>query len=152
MLANTWNYESIQHGSGPASREREELVLGWRLDQEEMSRYFDAGTSASEIFEKWLSAVGDEENLEIHWSLPNQGENVPFLGHDEDFLTFYRWPTHSDAGERLNWLRLPVEDKTWNAERTDGGGFIQEVTGWKPSAFQRTVHLPTLLRACGWSS
>lgn len=151
MPINAWNFESIQHGPGPASRLREELVLGWSLDHDHISRYFDAENTAVEVFEKWLSSVGDAEDLEIRWSLPTVGEGVPFLGEDEDFLTFYRWPTHSDTGERLNWLKLPVEDKSWNAERADNGGFVQEVTGWKPSAFQRTVHLPTLLRASGWS-
>lgn len=150
MLANAWDFESIQHGPGPASRQRQELVLGWSLNEDSFSQYYNYETSAAELFEKWLLAVGDAEDLEIHWWIPTMGERVPFLGPEEDFLTFYRWPTHSDTGERLNWLTLPVENKAWNAERTDGGGFIQEVTGWKPSAFQRTVHLPTLLRASGW--
>ncbi|MHA7289548.1 hypothetical protein ACX80V_07880 [Arthrobacter sp. MDT3-24] len=150
MLANAWDFESIQHGPGPASRKGEELVLVWRLDHEQISDHYGPETPAADLFQNWLAAVGDEEDLEIHWSL-SMGEGVPFLDRDEDFLTFYRWPTHSDSGERLNWLRLPVEDKAWNAERTQTGGFIQEVTGWKPSAFQRTVQLPTLLRASGWS-
>ncbi|WP_219928101.1 hypothetical protein [Arthrobacter sp. HMWF013] len=152
MLANAWNYESIQYGPGPASRERQELVLGWALEHDGFSQYYDSDTPATEIFSKWLAAVGEAEDLEIHWWMPNIGEGVPFMGRDSHFLTFYRWPTHSDTGERLNWMTLPVEDKAWNAERTDGGGFIQEVTGWKPSPFQRTVHLPTLLRASGWSN
>jgi hypothetical protein len=57
---------------------------------------------------------------------------------------------HSETGARLNWLTLPVVDKGWNEAQNDKGGFIQEATGWKPSALQRTVNMPTLLSACGW--
>lgn len=151
MLENTWDFRGIKYGPD-ADRKRQALILGWSLDFDSISQDYPDDTPAREIFRAWLGRLPeDAENVAVNWWIPTMGESLPFLGEDEDFLTFYSWPTHSDTGEKLNWLKLPVEDKVWNAERTDPGGFVQEVTGWKPSAFQRTVHLPTLLRASGWS-
>jgi hypothetical protein len=69
-------------------------------------------------------------------------ERMPFQHNDTpelpvaDFLTRFTWPVNTATSEPLNWLKLPVIDKHWNAERTDKGGFIQEATGWKPAILQ----------------
>jgi hypothetical protein len=49
------------------------------------------------------------------------------------------------GGEEINWLRLPVVDKLWRADRGDPGGFIQEETGFKPSPFQSALDLRVLV-------
>lgn len=59
------------------------------------------------------------------------------------FLGHYTWPIDPD-GERLQWSRLPVQDKFWRPGRADKGGFIQELTGWKPSPLQATVDVHQL--------
>lgn len=51
----------------------------------------------------------------------------------------------------LRWFDLPIEDKAWNREAIENGadwngGFIQEHTGWKPSALQPTVDLAFIER------
>ncbi|QDN54307.1 hypothetical protein FNV67_00890 (plasmid) [Streptomyces sp. S1D4-20] len=53
------------------------------------------------------------------------------------------------TGEAVNWLRLPVVDRAWNATARDQGGFVQEATGWKPSALQPTMNVVQVARAAG---
>lgn len=67
----------------------------------------------------------------------------------EHFLTHYTHPVNAETGERLNWLRLPVLDLGWNDTARNKGGFIQEVTGWKPSALQSTMDVVQVARAAG---
>lgn len=149
-MENVWNFNSVY--GADSNRVRHPLTLGWFLDGEALSdNYTPDDKSAEELFRMWLAKVDTTGDLPIHWWLPDLGELAPFQdaeGHDS-FFDFYDWPVHSDDGTRLNWLTLPVQDKHWNRNATDKGGFIQEATGWKPSAFQRTVHLPTLLQASG---
>ncbi|MFI8089093.1 hypothetical protein ACIF9R_12355 [Streptomyces sp. NPDC086080] len=75
---------------------------------------------------------------------------LPFAGGErEDFLTWYTRPIHSDTMEPLNWLRLPVVDKAWNGTGSRKGGFVQEATGWKPSALQPTMNVVEIAQAAG---
>lgn len=67
----------------------------------------------------------------------------------EDFLTWYTHPVHDGTGEAVNWLRLPVVDRAWNTTAGDAGGFVQEATGWKPSALQPTMNVVEIGRAAG---
>lgn len=83
--------------------------------------------------------------------LPPDPELVKLFGRyeEENFLTHYTHPEHAETGERLNWLRLPVLDRGWNATTADKGGFIQEATGWKPSPLQPTMDVVQIGRAAG---
>ncbi|MFD7964254.1 hypothetical protein ACFV5J_25980 [Streptomyces zaomyceticus] len=65
----------------------------------------------------------------------------------EDFLTFYTWPVHAETRERINWVRVPVRDRLWHGSRADKGGFIQELTGWKPSPFEPLFHVDVIAGA-----
>ncbi|MFJ6686671.1 hypothetical protein [Streptomyces werraensis] len=67
----------------------------------------------------------------------------------QDFLTWYTHPEHEKTGEKVNWLRLPVADRAWNNTAGDKGGFVQEATGWKPSALQPTMNVVEIGRAAG---
>jgi hypothetical protein len=126
------------------------LELEWYLNWESITDdYRQSEITAQELMNMWLKKMGDEEDVKISWMVSVVSESAPFTDEDEDFLTHYRWPMHAETGERLNWLTLPVQDKAWNETQADKGGFIQEVLGWKPSPLQRTLHLPTLLRAAG---
>ena len=116
---------------------------------------------ARELFEIWVKKVQERHPnglIPIYWSVvirePSDTEQMPFQhSHsdvgilDEDFLSFYTWPEHPETGERLNWLTLPVEDKLWDSEHGDKGGFIQSATRWKPSILQPYVYLPALISA-----
>lgn len=83
--------------------------------------------------------------------LPQDPELVKLFGpyEEEHFLTHYQHPVNAETGERLNWLRLPVLDRGWNATTADKGGFVQEVTGWKPSPLQPTMDVVQIGRAAG---
>ena len=65
------------------------------------------------------------------------------------FLDYFTWPVHLVNRTPVNWLRLPVPDKYWNADRMSRGGFIQEATGWKPAPLQPFIHIPTMARCAG---
>ncbi|MGW3830514.1 hypothetical protein [Streptomyces microflavus] len=82
---------------------------------------------------------------------PRDPELATMFGvyEEEDFLTHYRTPVNAETGENINWLRLPVVDRGWNTTAADKGGFIQEVTGWKPSPLQPTVDVIQLGVAAG---
>ncbi|MEU8735249.1 hypothetical protein AB0C68_38520 [Streptomyces tendae] len=83
--------------------------------------------------------------------LPPDPELVRLFGphRPEDFLTHYKTPVHAVTGEPVNWLRLPVLDRGWNATAAHRGGFIQEATGWKPSPLQPTMDVVQIGRAAG---
>lgn len=71
-----------------------------------------------------------------------------------EFLNHYSWPFHTTTGEQLHWSRLPVIDKVWRTTDLPDvyeykGGFIQEATGWKPSAYQAYVNVHQLARMGG---
>ncbi|NDK32438.1 hypothetical protein FH975_11780 [Nesterenkonia sp. Hz 6-5] len=138
--------------SGGPNQEKVALELSWELKGDPISDdYTSSEISAERLFAKWLRKpdIENAQNLRIDWVVLPVGEDAPFRGEDEDFLSFYTWPVHSETGERLNWTQVPVQDKGWSAECQDKGGFIQEFPGWKPSPLQRNLHLPTLLSAIG---
>ncbi len=151
-MENTWDFKGTKYGPA-ADRSRQALTLGWFLPDEHLSDdYTPLDKDADELFSMWLKKVDASGDIKIDWWIPELGELAPFQdaeGHDS-FFDFYTWPTHSEYNVRLNWLLLPVQDKHWGQHGDNKGGFIQAVTGWKPSAFQRSVHLPTLLKSCGW--
>lgn len=71
---------------------------------------------------------------------------------EDTFGKFFTTPRNAATDEVINWNRVPVRDKLWNADRDDKGGFFQQATGWKPSPFQPSVYLPGVLKAAGFSS
>ncbi|NKX55948.1 hypothetical protein HGG74_15665 [Arthrobacter sp. E918] len=140
--------------AGGGDHTHETLELEWFLDGDHVSDdYTPDEISAEALFDRWLVQIGDVEEVPVRWRILRLGEVVPFTDDEvtEDFLSFYTWPVHAETGQKLNWLTLPVVSKGWSKLRADRGGFIQEVTGWKPSPLQRTVHMPSLLKACGWN-
>ena len=80
---------------------------------------------------------------------PRYAALAPDDSFREDFLTHFTHPVHAVTGERLNWLRLPVLDSAWNRTTATRGGFIQQVTGWKPSPLQPTVNVRQIGAAAG---
>lgn len=137
------------------------IVAYWEVSLDPISDdYVPQEIDARELFNKWVKQVQEkypEELVPIFWFvqckehgafevMPFQFNHFPGL-YDEDFLTFFTWPVNSVTGKQLNWLTLPVADKLWNSKRSDKGGFIQEVTGWKPAVLQPYVYLPALTSA-----
>jgi hypothetical protein len=124
--------------------------------------YLPEEITPRELWDRWVEEVKDwlwEEDraryapgdVSIGWHIRDTSsggtaEGAPHRRYDppvdpfgpmpEDFLKFHSHPVHAITGEPLNWLRLPVLDKGWSAKRSDKGGFIQELLGWKPAPLQ----------------
>lgn len=136
------------------------LALSWEVNGDPISDdYTSSDADAYELWRtwvRWLTAGAGHfdqtlgsPHVAIHWTVfsdpePGHFESAPHQ-HDglnpDDFLSFYAPPVDVETGEPINWLRLPVRDKLWNADEGDKGGFIQEASGWKPSPLQPTVDL-----------
>lgn len=146
----------------------EELVLYAEPDGSSMSDdYLPEEASATDLWRMWVDryAVTYHKRhpdlyrlgeVPIYWTVTQPTmtgvfEAAPHAPNvlSEDFLTHYTHPVHADTGERLNWLRLPVLDRGWNDTVADKGGFIQEATGWKPSALQPTMDYLRIGAAAG---
>ena len=139
------------------------LEAEWEvMDSPITDEYTPLEMSAEDLLREWSNRVKTDEKCEsllvpIYWSVRSPGgevhERMPFQHSvslqgntpGDDFLKHYTWPVNSRTGQRLNWLVLPVADKEWNDHQSDKGGFIQEVTGWKPSVLQPAVHLLALM-------
>lgn len=145
-----------------------ELALYAEPDGSSMSDdYLPEEADALELWRLWADKYANAYHLEqptryrpgevpIYWTVTQPTftgifEAAPHAPNvlDEDFLTHYTHPVHADTGERVNWLRLPVLDRGWNATAADKGGFIQEATGWKPSPLQPTMDVVQIGRAAG---
>lgn len=151
-----WKYTNRSTGDeveGP-------LKAHWEVELDPMSGdYTPEEIDATDLLRKWAKRVQKSHInglIPIHWYVRAEGkhETMPFqFPHnpeddpelERDFLTDFTWPVDVSTGKRLNWLLLPVVDKSWNQKREDMGGFIQEATGWKPSILQPFVYLPSIM-------
>ena len=140
------------------SVEREgDIRLYWEVDGDPVSDEYDPDEiSARSLWRKWTSYLGRRnagDRLRIYWFAESPTaaafEAAPFTDVNDDWLTYYTWPRLCTTREPVLWGALPVVNKRWNTVRADKGGFIQEATGWKPSALQPYVSLSTLERMAG---
>lgn len=139
----------------------EELVLYWEVDGSSITDdYYSDEIDAYDLWRTWAQRR-DTDLVPILWyvkpaegrrtfeSAPHQIEHWPELAPSENFLSFFTPPTHAVTLEGINWLRLRVVDKRWTPDRGDKGGFIQEATGWKPSALQAVLDCKQAAAAAG---
>ena len=122
--------------------------------------------TARELWDQWTASdiYQDAARTQVHISwyvttpeFSHTFEGAPFRSdrkdfaarYPEDFLTFFSWPEHAETSEPVNWLRLPVADRGWSEDRSNKGGFIQEVLGWKPAPLQPLMDVPRLALAAG---
>lgn len=152
-----WRFTALRSGIEKVGQ----LGLSWEVNGDPISDdYVPNEITARELLERWLRWVWDRKpfdadlgvpHVPIYWFVHGADSGtfeaappiIP-LNQRENFTTFYSRPTDEQTGEPINWLRLPVEDKLWRVDRSDKGGFIQEATGFKPSAFQPALDLPVL--------
>ena len=133
------------------------LKVYWEVSHDCISDdYTPLEIKAEKLFEKWVALVQEKypNNLiPIYWYVEVRGDQtsgfevMPFqheLQSSTNFLDYYSHPTDCETGKPLNWLSLPIVDKLWNSKRNNKGGFIQQVTGWKPSILQPYVYLHAL--------
>ncbi|MFE1876420.1 hypothetical protein ACFW9N_37100 [Streptomyces sp. NPDC059496] len=147
-----WTFRTLRGSYEPTMP----LHLWYEVNGASISdEYTPAEISARELWSRWYSEFAKASPVKVYWSIAggnNIFEALPFSPThtlSEDFLTHYTWPVNADTGERLNFARLLVADKQWNAERGDKGGFIQELTGWKPSPYQSLFDAETIAKAAG---
>lgn len=148
-----WKFRSLRtdyEWEGP-------ITACWEVNYDPISDdYLPSEKNARELFRMWTGIVRGKYPdglIPIYWCVrceaQSKFESMPFQydsasGAYLNWLSYFTWPVHVVTGEKLNWLRLPVEDKLWNRLRADKGGFIQELTGWKPAVLQPSVYLPAL--------
>ncbi|MGC1211989.1 MAG: hypothetical protein WA890_12080 [Micromonospora sp.] len=142
------------------------LGLYWELDGDPFTGdWLPDEITATELWDRWLDRYINRPTnprpspytVPIYWSVQGRGtsETAPFqdwASRDvppppSDFLTTYTWPIDPKTSQPLQWTRLPVADKLWRPGRGDRGGFIQELTGWKPSPLQATIDIDQLAQA-----
>ncbi|MFE9461680.1 hypothetical protein [Streptomyces californicus] len=160
-----WRFTSKSNHTAPVEY-LEKLALRFEVAQADLSDgYQPVDITPEALWAAWADTVANTYHQQhpdqfrpgevpIYWTVdcPGKGmiEPPPHLpGYTEDFLTYYTHPVHAVTDERLNWLRLPVLDSQWNETITDRGGFIQQVTGWKPSPLQPTMDVRQIGAAAG---
>ncbi|MEU9264579.1 hypothetical protein AB0E04_03870 [Streptomyces sp. NPDC048251] len=162
-----WQYSNKQSHY----EQTQKLALYWEPDGSAMSDdYLPDEVDAHELWRMWVDKYAGKYHQEtpdvyapwhvpIFWfvtsveggtfeSAPHQMLPIAFILR-ENFLTHFTHPVHARTGEPVNWMRLPVVDRGWNAERAEKSGFIQEATGWKPSPLQPFMDVRQVGRAAG---
>lgn len=172
-LDTQWTFQTKQWGQARTTN----LVLVYEFDGSSTSdNYTPDEITAYQLWSEWVSTYRDHYHrdypnhyrpgeIHIFWYVTTLNEcdvfeaapcqvlpPDPVFQQSEDFLTHFTWPYIAETGERLNWLRLPVLDRRWTSEWGDKGGFIQQVTGWKPAALQPRADLNQLIQASRFSS
>lgn len=154
--AEIWTYRDRRYGTvheGP-------LSLGWEVEGDPISdNYTPDEISAEDLLAVWARTRNWDRGMwaQLLWIVEPAWEVAPFHGNGEDFLREFTWPVNS-RGERVQWTRLPVQDKLWHPTgkgrraRSEKGGFLQEATGWKPAPLQDYVHVGNLLSAAGFGN
>lgn len=152
--SQSWKFRSQVHGY----ERNGELSALWKVALDNVGDDTNPKvTTAGQLFEKWVTEADKtyaDGLVPIQWFIECKehgiSEYAPFqFNHMEgrppkDFLALFSWPENASTGKRLNWLTVPVADKAWTPKRMDKGGFIQQVTGWKPSLLQPYLYLPAL--------
>lgn len=153
-----WRYRSLRSGYEHITP----LTLFWELDGDPITdNYLPEEITALDLWHRWRREYRTDADAEavfgkgahrIWWYVDGGKtfEGAPFRDlrgvryPGQDFLDSFTWPAHADSQELVRWSALPVRDKAWRKGRGDKGGFIQEVTGWKPSPMQAHVNIDLL--------
>lgn len=152
--ARSWRFINLESGYERVTP----LWLYWEVNCDPISDdWSPEEIDAVELWDLWRRKYPPERKeafgpnaQPIYWYIDGPGtcESAPgqdlrVYDHDEvhTFLDFFTWPVDPVTGERLRFTDLPVVDKVWRTGPIPHGavykgGFIQEATGWKPSAYQ----------------
>jgi hypothetical protein len=157
-----WHFTSLQSGVEFDL----ELELYWEINGDPITDdYEPQETSARELWDLWVERYG-QDVMSIMWFVQGPGKfefappslqpqaELTETDAERGFLAYYTLPVQGDDDDPVQWARLRVVDKLWRPGQPDKGGFIQEVTGWKPSPLQshadiRVLALAAHLRAPG---
>lgn len=141
------------------------LYLEWEVYCDPITDDYDPEEiTAGDLWREWVRRYAAARlveptglplgHVDIYWSVRGGPifEAAPFHARPRlsvDFLTYFTWPRDARTGAPLCWGALPVADKLWRPGRADKGGFIQELTGWKPSPLQASVDVRQLAAMTG---
>jgi hypothetical protein len=113
---------------------------------------------------KWIDRHNEyqrdpERVIPISWYVTSPDvahfEAAPFTTTCDDdcnWLTHYTWPVNEVTLAPVSWTRITIEKCHWSEFGASKGGFIEELTGWRPSALQQSVSVTHLERAANISA
>lgn len=151
-----WRFSLRDGGQGNVGTEfTSTLMLYWELSGDPLTDAYNVSdTPATDLWQMWISQHA-EPRMTIYWSIDGSDaakfEPAPFAPFREGrtFLDLYTWPVAVADGRKLRFTELAVWDRLWRPGRSDKGGFIQELTGWKPSPLQATADISVIAEASG---
>ena len=110
--------------------------------------YSPKDTSARDLYERWRKHVVNSDRYDdmipIYWYVSGPGlfESHPYLSHSyklDGYDEHFTDPRRTD-GQKFDWDDLPIIRKRWNTdEKVVKGGFVEELTGWRPQSHQMWV-------------
>lgn len=166
MSASQTQGRKVLYASRKSGDEFEaEIHLYWEVHADPISDDYCDIDNPMDIWQAWRRRYPRDERAEalfgegafrIWWYMASSdgqfetspGSKVPG-GATDGWLAHFTWPRDPDSGEQVSIMGLPVIDKLWRPGNAEKGGFIQEVTGWKPAPLQEFVNVPHLER---WSA
>jgi hypothetical protein len=124
---------------------RSDLWLVYEVSGDPISSNYTPDERCSwELFMDWLDDYSGD--LPIYWFIEgNTGvfESAPDAPNrhpdDEDFLDHFTVPFSKRTHTAMQFQLLRVADRSWE-NGGNKGGFINDVTGWKPHPYQATIN------------
>ena len=142
------------------------LIAYYYVNYESITDDYDLDEiSAFDLYKRWraLAEKRNEDTIEISWTVAGCGtfDPHPLAQHhwtriepyNKTWVDIYTDPWRTD-GEPFRWLDLPIVYKRWNAQypqARDKGGFIEELTGWRPAPLQPFLNLRQIDALVGMS-
>lgn len=137
------------------------MHLEWEVYCDPVSDDYDASDDPRQIWNEWRRRYPHDKRAEarygpgafsIYWAVATDaahfesapGSELEGSQGDDGWLVHYTWPRDAKTGEDVSLMSLPVRDKLWVPGNAAKGGFIQQLTGWKPSPLQEFVNVPRL--------
>ena len=135
-------------------RQADDLCFVYQVEGSSISDNFTPGKcSPVVLWHGWVESMKkyDLTRVPIHWFIQSEMAGIFEAARGlsrwepKDGTLHRRWVDDFDQPRYLNgapfrWLDLPVLDQGWSRETHSSGGFIQELTGWKPSPLQPVVN------------
>jgi hypothetical protein len=111
--------------------------------------YSPQDISARDLYQQWRKHVVNSrygDFIPIIWFVSGPGifESHPLYEHDykqDGYDDHFTEPQRTD-GQHFDWDDLPIIRKRWNTnDKVVKGGFVEELTGWRPQSHQMWVSL-----------
>jgi hypothetical protein len=105
--------------------------------------------SARDLYQQWRKHVVNSrygDLIPIIWFVSGPGifESHPIYQHVDNrngYDDHFTEPQRTD-GQQFDWDDLPIIRKRWNTnDKVVKGGFVEELTGWRPQSHQMWVSL-----------